>query len=117
MAAMTGPPGPVRPLIDPDGVAAAFAASARLAAERGVSLATALAGPEFETLARVAGAEAPAGIEPIARLVENRLAVVRTSVAWGADLLAYEGARLRAALAPPPDSPGRRGPARSPSAQ
>lgn len=116
MAPMTGGPSPVRRVVDRGAVADAFAASARLAAERGVRLETALDDPAFQTLAGIAGPDGPAGIEPVARLVENRLGVLRTALPWGADLLAYEGARFRAALAGDPGAPGR-GPARAPSAQ
>jgi hypothetical protein len=114
MAGMTGGPGPERLALEGERVAQAFAASARLAAERGVSLAAVLAGPVFQTLAAAPPGSA-AAVEPIARLVQDGLDALRTTAPWGADLLAYEAARLRAAAAPPAEPTA--GPSRAPSAQ
>jgi hypothetical protein len=98
-----------------------FAASRMLARARGADPLRLLTGPAFATILEGAELGSEATAEQVAGLVEADLRDVLRAVAYGADLIAYEGTLFRAEAGPrrwrgaTPGPPGP--PARSPHAR
>jgi hypothetical protein len=77
-----------------------FAASRRLARDRGEDLLDVLDGPAFDALLESADVGSTETAERVAALVEARMAPLLTGIPYGRDLLGYEGALFRVEAGP-----------------